>query len=71
MTGPAERPAEDDHLSRTSRSGVLGQRYDPLVRGAEQESGGNADGFVRLFTVPGETHCGGGIALENSMRCQL
>ncbi|MHC4042091.1 tannase/feruloyl esterase family alpha/beta hydrolase [Bradyrhizobium sp. 23AC] len=25
---------------------------------------GHADGFVRLFTIPGGTHCGGGVALD-------
>ena len=29
-----------------------------------KNTGGKADAVVRLFTVPGETHCGGGIALE-------
>ncbi|MDU3133492.1 MAG: tannase/feruloyl esterase family alpha/beta hydrolase, partial [Bradyrhizobium sp.] len=25
---------------------------------------GKADGFARLFALPGETHCGGGVTLE-------
>jgi feruloyl esterase len=34
--------------------------YEALNKNTDSK----ADTFVRLFTVPGETHCGGGIALE-------
>ena len=34
--------------------------YDRLNKNAQ----GHADGFARLFTIPGETHCGGGVALD-------
>ncbi|WP_271669842.1 tannase/feruloyl esterase family alpha/beta hydrolase [Bradyrhizobium sp. CCBAU 51627] len=34
--------------------------YDRLNKNAQ----GHADGFVRLFTIPGGTHCGGGVALD-------
>jgi hypothetical protein len=30
----------------------------------DANSGGKADAFARLFTVPGMTHCSGGVALE-------
>ena len=34
--------------------------YDRLNKNAQ----GHADGFARLFTIPGGTHCGGGVALD-------
>ena len=34
--------------------------YDRLNKNAQ----GKADGFARLFTIPGGTHCGGGVALD-------
>jgi len=34
--------------------------YDRLSKNAQ----GHADDFVRLFTIPGGTHCGGGVALD-------
>ena len=34
--------------------------YDRLNKNVQ----GHADGFARLFTIPGGTHCGGGVALD-------
>jgi pimeloyl-ACP methyl ester carboxylesterase len=34
--------------------------YDRLNKNAQ----GHADAFARLFTIPGGTHCGGGVALD-------
>ena len=34
--------------------------YDRLDKNLQ----GHADGIARLFTIPGETHCGGGVALD-------
>ena len=56
---------QDDRLSRAGRPGVLDQRHDPLVREARTPiSTARRPTVVRLFAVPGMTHCGDGVALD-------